>query len=129
MTVNRLQRRGPNARAPAKLPALQAIRVEDPQVQRALEALREWVEVRLGSRGDPNEKAVTAREFEQRLKPLTDAIAQLGSFNGEAGSLRATVLEALPTQVRLGAIEQLKDGTAYLGTSLGWKKFTLTDPP
>ena len=45
---NRLTDRGANAKAPAKLPALAAARCDDPSAQRAIEALREWVEVRLG---------------------------------------------------------------------------------
>lgn len=62
-----LSQRGPNATTPAKLPGIQTSRVADPAVRASLEALREWVEVRLGSRGDKWERAVTARELETRL--------------------------------------------------------------
>lgn len=65
-----LTRRGPNANTPARLPALQAFQSSDMALNKAIENLREWVEVRLGSRGDRFERAVTHRE----LDPILDAI-------------------------------------------------------
>ena len=43
------------APTPRRQPASSAssIRAEDPDVRKSIEAIREWVEVRLGSRGDP----------------------------------------------------------------------------
>lgn len=115
--TGRLGVRGPNAKAPAKLPALQAVRVADPQVQKAIEALREWVEVRLGSRGDPLERAVTARELAQALAPLQKAIDDLGSQTVE-------LVSALPP-LRSGASVQVGDDLYYC-TGKAWKQVTLT---
>lgn len=77
MTSGKLTRRGPHANAPARLPGLQASRVADPAARQALEALREWVEVRLGARGDGFERAVTERDLAQRLEALNTEIAAL----------------------------------------------------
>lgn len=110
-----------------RLPALQALRLQDPQAQKAIEALREHVEVRLGNRGDPYEKAVTLREFEQRLAETFAKIGALGSFNGTLETLRATPLAALPETVSLGAFVLLDNGDLYVGaTASAWKKVTLT---
>jgi hypothetical protein len=75
-----LTQRGPAATPPAKLPALQTSRIADANIRQAIDALREWVEVRLGARGDFYERAVTQRELvpllnliEARLKALEDA--------------------------------------------------------
>ena len=126
MSTNRLSGRGPNANAPARLPGLQAIRVADPQTQKALEALREWVEVRLGSRGDKYEKAVTLRELEQLLAPIAESARALGQFDGDIGTLRTTKLLKLP-DLRRGAFAQVDDELYYCdGTA--WKKVTLTAP-
>lgn len=72
-----LTRRGPNANRPVRLPGLQTSRVADPNVRQALNALREWVEVRLGSRGDAFERAVTTRELTQLLDVLSARIEAL----------------------------------------------------
>lgn len=122
---NRLTARGANAKAPAKLPALAAARCEDPNAQRAIEALREWVEVRLGSRGDAFEKALTMREFEQRLKPITDRLAGLGDFDGGIESLKSTPAP-LPTGVVNGSFVETTDGKLYYGMGGAWKQVTLT---
>lgn len=119
---NRLTDRGAGAKTAGKLPALQAARCDDPNAQRAIEALREWVEVRLGSRGDPYERAVTLREFEQRLKPITDRLADLGQFDGGIESLRSTP-SALPTAVLNGAFVETTDGKLYYGMNGVWKQF------
>lgn len=122
--------RSPNARPPVKLPALAAVRASSSlaELARAVEALREWVEVRLGSRGDAYERAVTLRELDQRLKSITDALAKLDGFNGKTSSLRADPVTALPTAVRVGAMEFLSDGSVWVGTVDGWRKLTLAPP-
>lgn len=118
--------RGVNSAVPARLPALQASRISDPEVHRAVEALREWVEVRLGSRGDKYERAVTLREVEQLLAPIATITDALGQFNGSIGTLRTTKLAKLP-DLRQGAFEQVGDDLYYCnGTA--WKKVTLTVP-
>lgn len=125
-TASNLTRRGPYATPGAQLPGLQGLRLADPQAQRAFEALREWVEVRLGSRGDAFEKAVTRREFEQLLADVFDKTKALGDFNGDAATLRGVPLDALPSTVTLGAFIPLKTGALYYGTQAGWKQVTLT---
>ncbi len=92
-----LTNRGPNATSPARLPALQASRATDPDVRRSIEALREWIEVRLGSRGDYWERAVTFRD----LKPLLDDLqAKIAAIDPEA----ATVEEDTGLQSQLRSL-------------------------
>lgn len=126
MSATRLTQRGPNANAPAKLPGLQALRVADPQTQKAIEALREWIEVRLGSRGDRFERAVTMREFEQLLDDVFKKVAALRDFDGDINTLRTAKLGALPAP-RTGAFCQVGADLYYCpGTT--WLKVTLTAP-
>lgn len=122
---NRLTDRGAYAKAPTKLPALAAARCEDPAAQRAIEALREWVEVRLGSRGDAFERALTLREFEQRLQPITDALAVIAGFNGGIETLKSTP-GGLPTAVTNGSFRETSDGKLYYGMAGVWRQVTLT---
>jgi hypothetical protein len=120
---NRLSSLGSSVKSPAKLPSLQGARVSDPQVQKALESIREWLEVRLGSRGDPYERAVTQRDIDAALKPLEDAIDALGSFDGTIGSLRTDRSAQLPA-LRQGAFEQV--GTKlYYCDGERWREVTL----
>lgn len=72
-----LTRRGPNANAPARLPALMSARTADPQLNDAIEKLREWVEVRLGSRGDRWEKAVTFRDWDPVIEGILARLVAL----------------------------------------------------
>lgn len=122
---DRLTARGPNVKDPARLPSLQAMRLPDSQTQRAFEALREWVEVRLGSRGDAYEKAVTLREFEQVIEPIQKYVAKLGSFQGTVNTLRPDLAEALPTDVVNGGFVGLTDGTLYYGVKGVWRRVSL----
>jgi hypothetical protein len=125
MSMSRLSNRGANANQPAKLPGLQGLRVDDPQVQRAVEALREWVEVRLGSRGDKYEKAVTLREFEQETNPLKTKVEALGAFDGRIETLRSQEAETLPSAVVNGAFVALTDGRLFIGLNGRWRQITL----
>lgn len=75
--MSTLTPRGPRANTPAKLPALQSIRVADPNVRQALQSIQEWVEVRLGARGDRYERAVTFREFDPIIEELDKRITAL----------------------------------------------------
>ena len=77
--MSNLTQRGPNANASARLPALQAARAQDPNVQKSLEAIREWIEVRLGARGDRFERAVTFRDLVQELDALERRLASAAS--------------------------------------------------
>lgn len=125
MSQKRLTNRGANANQAARLPGLQGMRLADPQAQRAFEALREWVEVRLGARGDAFERAVTLRDLEKRLKPIEDFMAMLAGFNGGIESLKSTELDALPPQVRNGGFIALKSGKLYVGIAGQWREVTL----
>lgn len=125
MSTTRLTNRGANANQPARLPGLQAMRLADPQAQKAFEAIREWLEVRLGSRGDAFERAVTTRDLEQRLKPIEDFIKRMGDFDGGIESLESTELDALPTEVRNGGFVALKSGKLYIGLGGRWREVEL----
>jgi hypothetical protein len=127
MSMSRLTSRGANANQGAKLPGLQAVRTASPELKPitdAIEALREWVETRLGSRGDAFEKAITLRDFEQRVRPIEVALAAV--FDGRTEGLSAEALEALPASVRNGAFVQLKNGELHHGIGGVWKRVTLT---
>lgn len=124
MSIPRLAAKGANAKAPAKLPALQASRAADADVRKSIENIREWIEVRLGSRGDPYEKAVTLRELEQALAPLRALLTALGSFDGGIESLSAEELTSVPTWLRRGASVQVGDDLYYCNGKV-WKQVTL----
>jgi len=85
-----LTRRGANATTPAKMPGIQTSRIEDPNVRQAIDALRESVEVRLGSRGDKFERAVTFREFDPQVADIQRRLVALeqalGSTDGASAS-------------------------------------------
>ena len=96
--MSTLSGRGPTASKAARLPALQGARAADPNAQRALEALREWVEVRLGARGDVWERAVTFRDLTaelleplRRLEALENAAATNVSAGGSSGGTRGSI--------------------------------------
>lgn len=116
MSGARLAARGANAKVAARLPALQAVRVDDPQVQKAIEAIREWIEVRLGSRGDPFERAVTLRDMEQTLAPLRADLAALAA-------LKIAAVTALPA-LQQGAFVQVGDELYYCNGK-AWKRVTV----
>lgn len=120
-----LPNRGANTRQGVRLPSLQGTRVDDPQVQRALESLREWVEVRLGSRGDPNERAVTGRELAQVLAPLNSLASKLGKFDGTVDTLQAKPQTKLPELTKPGAFAQVGIDLYYCDGK-AWRQVTLT---
>lgn len=74
-----LSARGPNANQPAKLPSLMATRIADPATRQAIEGIREWLEVRLGARGDKYERAVLLREYEPTISAIQAALVELRS--------------------------------------------------
>jgi hypothetical protein len=124
MTRQSLSNRGPYAAPGAKLPALQAARIADPETNKAIEALREWVEVRLGSRGDKYEKAVTLREFERLLADVFAKVDQLSAFDGTLSALEVEPVSAVPTDLRKG-FTQVGDDLYYCNGKT-WKKVTFT---
>jgi hypothetical protein len=126
MSRNRFYRSA-YAGQPPKVPALQAVRLEDPQAQKAIEALREHVEVLNGSRASALDKAVTMREFDARLAEVFRVTGLLKDFNGGVEGLKATPTAALPGDVRVGGFVLLDNGDLYFGASAAaWKRVTLT---
>lgn len=133
--MSNLTRRGPNANTPAKMPGIDTSRVADRNIRQALDALREWVEVRLGARGDFYERAVTQREYDPTVKDFEARIAALESEyeklvdQAEAsGSTNTSVLnpsssESLLIATRNSLQRQIDDLTAQIagmsGTSTG----------
>lgn len=75
-----LTQRGRNANLPARLPALPVPPLSaPPELRRWLEGVREWLEVRLGSRGDFYERAVTHRELREEVAAIERTINQDGT--------------------------------------------------
>ena len=72
-----LTRRGASANLPARLPALPASTAPDPQRRAFEEMVREWLEVRLGARGDRWERAVTFRDLDPIINGLDRRITAL----------------------------------------------------
>ena len=66
---------------PAKLPAIPTVRVQDPAMQRFIDAVRESIEVRAGARGDRFERSITLRDLVQLglLDPSLSGLAGRGS--------------------------------------------------
>lgn len=99
--MSTLSRRGPNANTPAKLPGIQTARIGDANTRQAVEALREWVEVRLGSRGDPFERAATQRDLSRlvdRIVVLESSVGAASEAGGASGS--STISASLATPSR-----------------------------
>lgn len=107
-----LTRRGPYANAPARLPGIQTARISDLNTRQAMESLREWVEVRLGARGDRFERAVTFRDFDYQIESLGERLqaiettvraftgAQIGDVNTSTGTSDTSAsVSALQSQV------------------------------
>lgn len=113
--MSTLSQRGPNATTPAKMPGIQTSRVADPSTRQALEALREWVEVRLGSRGDKWERAVTERRLEERLTQL-----QKDAPTTSTTSRTITTAPSTTTPPSDPAIAILQSKVAQLSLSIAW---------
>lgn len=106
--MSRLTNRGPYANQPVKLPSLQAARAQDPNAQRALEALREWVEVRLGSRGDFWERAVTQRDMEQAIEVLRTRLAALEAAAGVVAGAAASTASSTDLSLVIDGLSTLR---------------------
>lgn len=108
----------------AATPGLGASRADDPDVRRQLDAMREFIEVKLGTRGDPQQRAVTVRDLEQALTDLLKKLAELKDFTGDMRTLRTSAVDALPSTIRQGGFVEVK-GELYYGTTENkWKKVT-----
>lgn len=104
-----LTRRGASANNPARLPALPAAQqVVDPAARNLFELIREWLEVRLGARGDFYERAVTHRELKAQIDQLqaagdstdeTRLLAQLNLLRGQLAAVtrQVSLLQTLIT--------------------------------
>lgn len=77
---------------PARLPAIPSYRGEDASLGAILGAMKEWIEVRTGARGNAAERVVTQRELDQ-VRAVTDKLAEpkkpgVGEVLIEAGGLK-----------------------------------------
>ncbi len=117
-----LSRRGPYANQPAKLPGIQAERISDGPTREAIAALREWVEVRLGARGDKFERAVTERDLQPRLDALkTELLARIAEVEGsitEATAAPAAAPAPAPSAGLLLRVVELEQAVALLRADL-----------
>lgn len=83
-----LNSRGPSATGGARLPSIPVPPSSvDAETRRWMENVREWLEVRLGVRGDAGERAVTRRELDTDLTRLTAQLggSTSGSTSGSTG--------------------------------------------
>lgn len=89
-----LTQRGARASAPARLPALPASTASDPQRRAFEEAVREWLEVRMGGRGDFFERAVTFRDLVPQVEELTNRLESLETARSTDNSATVASLQA-----------------------------------
>lgn len=84
-----LTARGARANTAARLPALPAAQqVTDPVARNLFELIREWLEVRLGARGDFYERAVTHRELREQLDLVDTDDAETARLRAQLAQLR-----------------------------------------
>ena len=95
-----LTARGARANTAARLPALPASTAVDPARRQWEEMVREWLEVRLGARGDFYERAVTHRELKDQLDRIQTATSadELDKLVSQVALLRGQV-NALLSQI------------------------------
>lgn len=106
--------------APARLPALAASRAADPDVRRSLETIREWLEVRSGSRGDPLERAVTERDLQQSLLSIVSRLEALEGTSASSDSEAIAALESAVSSLR-ATVESLRSRLAQLAADTNEK--------
>ena len=80
---------------PASLPSIPAYRGSDPSLAPILNSMKEWIEVRSGSRGNDAERAVTQREL-VAVKAVTEKLTEtrkpgVGEMVITVGGLQAVV--------------------------------------
>lgn len=92
---------------PAKLPALPPVALQDPQMAAWVSAVTERLQVREGTRGNENERAVTLRELKELKAGLddardaTDKIAKgLGLPGMSQGTTVSDVVDAFQNSIR-----------------------------
>lgn len=94
--------RGQNTSRVAKLPGLPAVRTGNAALDSFLEAVRERLEVREGSRGDPYERAVTVRDLVDAGLPVRAlnksvmlTLGPAGAQQGAGGGGTSSALDGL----------------------------------
>lgn len=117
--------------APARLPPINVPSGADPQVRQALEAIKERLEVREGSRGNPYERAVTLRDLEALRADLTagtktakaaptqvivERSSSGPSADADAASLRAEIVAA-ERRITDNMLATLSSATSQAGMS------------
>ena len=117
--------------APARLPHINIPSGADPQVRQALEAIKERLEVREGSRGNPYERAVTLRDLEALRAELTagtktakaaptqvivERSSSGPSADADAASLRAEIAAA-ERRITDNILATLSSATSQAGIS------------
>lgn len=121
----------PHHSAPARLPSINVPSGADPQVRQALEAIKERLEVREGSRGNPYERAVTLRDLEALRADLTagtktakaaptqvivERSSSGPSADADAASLRAEIVAA-ERRITDNMLATLSSATSQAGIS------------
>lgn len=121
----------PYQSAPARLPHINIPSGADPQVRQALEAIKERLEVREGSRGNPYERAVTLRDLEALRADLTagtktakaaptqvivERSSSGPSADADAASLRAEIVAA-ERRITDNMLATLSSATSQAGIS------------
>lgn len=96
----------------AKLPALPRVQTNDVQLQRWMQAVAERLEVREGSRGDPDERVVTHREM--KTLGLDASQFSVGSAANQAGGVLVQAPNGGFTRIPLDAFsDQLRKTKLY----------------
>lgn len=123
-----LTQRGRNANNAARLPALASqTQVTDVALRNFLEGVREYLEVRLGSRGDYFERAVTFRDLDPLIAELDarlNALEALGSSTFDPSDLQRQInqlradIQYLRSQLLL-VEENYKSITLQLNSQVG----------
>lgn len=85
----------------ARIPSIPAINVPDPATASALRAIKEYIEVREGSRGNPFEKTVTMRELDEL------GLVRTGPASGGEASLAGLVCQTKAGEYVLVTLDQL----------------------
>lgn len=111
--MTNLTQRGARANQAARLPALPAPPASvDAETRRWMESVREWLEVRLGSRGDFFERAVTHRELQAALDQVTTIDA-----SGSASTDRQPEVIRLANQLRSLSLQMQSVQNQFLTNS------------
>ena len=111
-----------------KVPAIKNIPAKtDPETKLALESIKEAVEVRLGRRGDPKDRAVTLRELIE--SGLATDLAQ-SPYNPNTGATGFGPISELPGDVEVPPTPiNLRAETLFKDIALFWHTSRSFNPP